>query len=286
MTRFLKHCFKIFRMAIKRFFKDQYTYRASALTFTTLLSMVPLLTVIVFLVTKFPVFNQINILAQQFILTNFIPTSTSTIQYYLNNFTNQAIHLPLLGIIFLLFTGLMLILTIEHTLNEIWDVHWKQRRIISLFVYWIVLMLAPLLIGVGVFVSTYLFSLSWISDATNELGLKAPFLALLPLIINTLMFTLLYVVVPNFRVTWRDGLFGGFVAAVIFEFAKFSFAFYIKRFPSYELIYGAVAVIPIFLLWVYISWLIILFGALVTHAQYQDRHSEITLAHSRKSAKK
>ena len=271
MIKYLRHCVKIFKISIKRFFKEQYTYRASALAFTTLLSLVPLLTVIVFLVTKFPVFDTINTLAQNYILANFIPTSNSTIQFYLNNFTYQASHLPTLGIIFLLLTAMMLIITIEHTLNDIWYVRWKKRRIVSLLVYWIVLMSAPLLIGFGVLVSTYLFSLSWISSATQELGIKAPLLVCLPLLINTLIFSLLYIVVPNFKVQWTDGFFGGFIAAVIFELAKITFAFYIKRFPSYELIYGALASIPIFLLWLYISWLIILFGALVTHAQYQHR---------------
>jgi membrane protein len=277
MIRYFKHCLKIFKIATKRFFKEQYTYRASALAFTTLLSLVPLLTVIVFLTTKFTVFNQINLLAQNYILTNFIPTSTNTIQFYLNNFTFQATHLPKLGIIFLLLTAMMLILTIEHTMNDIWEVRWENRRLWSLLLYWIVLLSAPLMIGLGIFISTYLFSLSWVSEATQVLGLKAPFLAILPLFINTIIFSLLYIVVPNFSVNWWDAIFGGFIAALIFELAKISFAFYIARFPSYELIYGALAAIPIFLLWLYISWLIILFGALVTHAQYQHRTIAKTL---------
>lgn len=271
MKLLFKHGITIFSESIKRFFTEQYTYRASALAFTTLLSIVPLFTVVVFLVAKFPIFTQINILAQNYIVESFIPTSTTTIQYYLNSFTNQAIHLPLVGIVFLLLTGLMLVLTIEHTFNDIWGVEWHRRRIISLLFYWIVLMLAPLLIGLGVLVSTYLFSLSWITSATSVFGLKAPLLACLPFLLNTIIFSLLYIVVPNFSVAWRDGVVGGFVAAVLFELAKIAFAFYIKQFPSYELIYGALAAIPIFLLWLYISWLIILFGALVTYSQYELR---------------
>jgi membrane protein len=277
MVKFVKYWIKIFNISFRRFFKEQYTYRASALAFTTLLSLVPLLTVIVFLVTKFPIFNKINILAQNYVLENFIPASNTTIQFYLNNFTYQASHLPKLGIIFLLLTAMMLIVTIEHTFNDIWDVRWKKRRIISLTIYWVVLMLAPLLIGTGIFISTYLFSLSWVESATHHLGVKTPLLYL-PLLLNTLIFSLLYIVVPNFNVDWRDGFYGGFVAASIFEAAKIGFAFYLKQFPSYELIYGALASIPIFLLWLYISWLIILFGALITHAQYKfRRHEKINL---------
>lgn len=280
MMRKIRNIAKIFLIAFRRFLVEQYTYRASALAFTTLLSIVPLFTVIVFLVAKFPIFTKINLLAQNYILANFIPNSNATIQYYLNNFANQAIHLPLLGIIFLLLTGLMLLLTIEHTFNAIWDVQWHKRRIFPLFLYWIVMMLAPLLIGFGLLVSTYLFSLSWISSTTDQLGLTAPILASLPLLINTIIFSLIYIVVPNYQVNWHDGVFGGFVAAVLFELAKITFAFYIKQFPSYELIYGALAAIPIFLLWLYISWLVILFGALLTNTRSRIRlHRKIEYPH-------
>jgi membrane protein len=275
MLQKILYAIKVVKLASKRFYDEHYTYRASALAFTTLLSIVPLFVVIVFLVTKFPIFAKINQLAQNYILENFIVSTNNSIQFYLNNFTYQAIHLPLLGIIFLLLTGLMLVLTIEETFNDIWGVSWHNRRIIPLFLTWIVLLIAPILIGVGLLVSTFLFSLSWISSATEILGLKAPLLACLPLVMNTIIFSLLYIIVPNYQVKWKDGFIGGFISAILFELAKIAFAFYIKRFPNYEMVYGALAAIPIFLLWLYISWLIILFGALVTHTQSNLREQQI-----------
>lgn len=265
----LEHWQHVFSCAGKRFFQGQYTYRASALAFTTLLSLVPLLSVIVFIVAKFPIFSEINAAAQTYILTNLIPTSGDTIQFYLNNFTQQAEKLPTVSITFLFITGFALIITIEHTLNDIWEVRWKKRKLVSLMIYWIMLMLAPLVIGIGVLISTYLFSLAWLGNLTYFDGLKHLLLGILPLLINTMIFSVLYIIVPNFSVSWKSGLAGGFVASVLFEFAKSIFAFYFKHFPSYELVYGTLAAIPIFLIWLYISWLIILFGALVTNAQYK-----------------
>jgi membrane protein len=269
--RQFQHWTRIFRIASKRFFYDQYTYRAAALTFTTLLSIVPLLSVIVFIVAKFPFFDKVNTVAENYILTNFIPTSGTIIRDNLNNFTMQASRLPMMGIFFLFVTAFALIMTIEHTFNDIWGVRWETRKMLSLIIYWVVIVLAPLLIGVSIFVSTYLFSLSWISDLNYFAFVKKPVLSCLPLLLNTFIFSLLYIVVPNFRVQVRDGIFGGFAAAVMFELAKLGFAFYIKQFPSYELIYGALGTIPVFFIWIYISWLIILFGALLTHTKYKSR---------------
>ncbi len=256
--------------ATKRLFKEKYTYRASALAFTTLLALVPLISVIVSLIAVLPIFTKFATLAQNYILENFVPTSGNTIQNYLVQFTKQATHLPVIGIIFLFFTALLLIITVEHTLNDIWDVSRRKKSLLALLIYWLILFLSPIVIGFSLFLSSYLFSLKWIAHTTNALGITLPMLSCLPLVINTAIFSLLYVAVPNTPVRWRDGFLGGFIAAILFEVAKKGFAFYIHKFPSYELIYGTLAAIPIFLLWLYISWLIILLGALVTHTHSQQ----------------
>jgi len=272
MRRQLKNWMQIGCLVLRRFFSENYTYRASALAFTTLLALVPLLSVFVSFLALFPIFTKLVNLAQEYILTNFVPTSSATVQYYLVSFTQQASHLPIVGILFLFFTAIMLVVTVEHSLNEIWGVPNRRKRVTALILYWLVLLVVPLFIGLDVLISTYLFSIAWVRDATVGLGIKAGVLSLIPLLINTMLFTLLYVVVPNARVFWRDGLFGGFIAACLFEVAKRVFSFYIKQFPSYELIYGTFATIPIFLLWIYVSWMIILFGALFTHTQFTHRH--------------
>jgi membrane protein len=254
---------KICMSAADRLLKEHYTYKASALAFTTLLALVPLLSVLVSLIALFPFFIRFMNLARTYIMENFIPTSSSTIDFYLQNFIEQASRLPTMGLVFLIITAAALIITVEHTLNEIWHAPKRNKKFFIWVLYWSVLILAPILLGFSLFISSYVFSLSWLASSSWI------FLGILPLLINTIMFSALYIIVPNCRVRGRNGLFGGFIAAVLFEIAKHGFVLYIKQFPSYEVIYGTLATVPIFLVWIYISWLIILYGALVSHTKYQ-----------------
>ena len=263
----IKNWLHIFWRAAKRLYIEQYTYRASALAYATLLALVPLLSVLVSLVTIFPVFTKLINLTENYIFINLIPTSRPLIEKYLHAFVKQATHLPTFGIIFLFFTIWALLIMVEHTLNMIWSAPLRHKKFLAMIIYWSVLFVAPLIIGLSIFISSYVFSFSWFTGATYKL----PLLASVPLLLNTFIFTALYVVIPNYKVYIRDGFIGGLVASILFEAAKKGFAFYLKHFPSYELIYGTLATIPIFLIWIYISWLIILYGALVTHTRYLQR---------------
>ena len=256
---------KVCAQSLDCFMNKGYTYRASALAFTSLLTIVPLMFVIVFFVSIFPVFKHILLLGENYILQNFIPTSALTIEYYLHGFLQQATQLPTFSFLFLLVTTFMLVYTIEETLNEIWEVKPRptSKQIAILLVYWILFLLIPILIGLGVFLSSYAYLLSWIVYA-DQPKLYYYLLAFLSLAMNTILFTLTYLYVPNSDVSLDNGFVGGILAALLFEFARFSFALYIESFPSYAVIYGAFAIIPIFLIWLYIFWSIVLYGALVT----------------------
>lgn len=256
-------------LAAKRFYIEDHTYSASALAFTTLLALVPLFSVILSLVTLFPWFNTLIDSAQTYLVTNFIPASADSIQLYMQNFIRQASRLPVVGLIFLFFTATMLIITVENTLNAIWKVPERKKKFSTWLLYWIVLIIAPLVIGGSVLLSTFILSLPWLLEITWLTSLKPWIFAVISLTINTIMFSALYIIVPNVRVGVWNGLTGGFLAAILFEIAKKIFAFYILKFPSYALIYGALATIPIFLIWVYISWVIVLYGALFTHERYK-----------------
>jgi membrane protein len=214
-------------------------------------------------VAHFPTIMKFVTLAQSYILNDLIPASGDAIQHYLQLFTDQAMHLPMVGILFLFFTAMLLIYTVEETFNHIWQTKIKKQKFTAWLLYWAVLLLAPLAIGLSVFLSTLLFSLSWFEQVAI---IKTPLLEILSLVINTALFSLLYIIVPNERVAVRTGLIGGLLAAVMFDLAKRIFAFYIHKFANYTLIYGALSTIPIFLVWVYISWFIVLYGALFTHA--------------------
>jgi membrane protein len=255
--------------AAKRFYTEDFTYSASALAFTTLLALVPIGSVILSMLAMFPEFKKVIDVAQNYLLTNFLPASADVIRYYLQNFTQQATRLPIVGMFFLFVTATLLIITVENTLNNIWGVPERKKKFSAWLLYWAVLIVMPFAIGCSVFLSTLFLSLPWWSDPAINAFMKPSVFLLLSLIVDTIMFSMLYIILPNFSVGIWNGLAGGFLAAVLFGIAKKLFAFYIQQFPSYELIYGTLATIPIFLLWVYISWMILLFGALFTNEQYK-----------------
>lgn len=267
------HWYQILTIAFKRFFKEKYTYKASALSFTTLLALVPMLSVLLSLISIFPVFTRFIQLTQNYIFANFIPTSSNVIQYYLEGFVQKASHLPIIGLLFLFFVAAMLIVTIKHTLNEIWRVPARSKKLLSWLLYWLLLLIMPLFIGLSIFSSSYVFSLLWFSHAGVKFSIGIYLLSIFPLVMNTLIFSIIYIIVPSCKVSWRDGFIGGCVAAILFEIAKKGFAFYILHFASYELIYGVLAAVPIFLLWIYVSWVIVLLGALVAYTHYERRLS-------------
>lgn len=262
---FIKACV----LATRRFHEEKYTYRAAALAFTTIIAIVPLLLVIVFVVTVFPASGGMISLGENYILQNFVPAAASAIEYYFQGFIQQAVHLPALSIFFLFITTVILIHTIEETLNDIWHVPRRRRgkKLAALFFYWLLFLLMPFMIGWSVFLSSYVFLLTWMVGHASKFGIYRLLLSLAPIAINTLIFGMLFTIVPNAKVYWREGMLGGFIAAVLFDVSRLGFAFYITQFPLYALIYGAFAVIPIFLLWLYIFWFIIIFSALIVNAK-------------------
>ena len=262
---FFRHCYKLLKLITKRFFCEQFTYHASALTFTTLLSIVPLMTLMLSTISAFPVFSVQGTIIQDFIFKNMIPASGDVIREHLVNFAAHAGRLSLIGMAMLVVTSIMLLLTIENSLNSIWHVKVGRRGVSALLRYWAVLSLSPLFIGASFILTTHIFSLFFVADTSQFWGVKKTLLSFLPFTMTFLGFTLLYTVVPNCRVKLRYGMIGGMFAAVLFEAAKRGFALYVLHFPSYQLVYGAFAAIPIFLVWVYVSWVIILLGASMSH---------------------
>ena len=244
----------------KRFLDDKGFNSAAALTYTTLFAVVPLMTVTFTMLSAVPAFSDVGEDIQNFIFKNFIPSAGETVQSYLQGFTTQARQLTWIGVVVLAVTALTMLLTIEKAFNTIWRVRQARRGVSSFLLYWAILSLGPILLGVGFLVSTYVTSLTLLTGPGGFIQ-ASTLLSMMPLFSSVLAFTLLYATVPNARVPFRHALIGGAFAAVLFEAAKGLFALYVSLFPSYQLIYGAFATVPLFLLWIYLSWVIVLFGA-------------------------
>jgi membrane protein len=249
----------------KTYYADRCLRNAAALCFTTLLSLAPLTVVTFSILTAFPMFESFTADIQNFILENFVPASGAALQAQLSHLTLKASKMTTLGIASLIISALLLMDTIEGAFNEIWYVTAKRKVIPKFMVYWAVLTLGPILIGASLAGTSYLGSLPLLSDAALITHFKNRLLELLPFIATALACTLLYSVVPNTRVPLRNAIIGAIVAAILFELAKKGFALYVTKFSTYEMIYGALAALPVFLLWLFISWMVVLLGAEISY---------------------
>ncbi|MBZ2192114.1 virulence factor BrkB family protein [Pseudoalteromonas arctica] len=239
---------------------DQITVNAGYLAYVTLLSLVPLIAVGVAIFSAFPGFESTRMEIESFLFTNFVPTSTDVIREHISSFAGNANQMTAVGIGFLAAIALLLIRNVDATLNRIWRIKKKRPMMISFAVYWMVLSLGPMLLGASIGVTSYIVSLVSFADQGIP-GFSGFLLKLLPYGISMVGFIMLYTLVPNTRVSFRAAIPGAFFAALLFELTKKGFALYISHFPSYEVIYGAVATIPILFVWVYLSWIVVLLGA-------------------------
>lgn len=255
----------------QRFSEDNCLQAAGLLSYNTLLALVPLTAVALSIVSAFPVFDQWSASIQDFIFENFVPAAGRIVQEHVNEFAAKASKLTAPGTVFLVFTALWLMGNIERAINRIWRVRNPRRWISKFMVYWAVLTLSPLLIGASLAITSYVVSLPVLSDTAAAAGLRQLLFLITPFLASGAAFTLLYLVVPNRPVRFLHALAGGMLAAVLFELAKRGFAAYLIHFPVYEAIYGALAVIPIFLFWIYVSWAIILLGVVFSAALHHFR---------------
>jgi membrane protein len=257
-----------------RFYEERGLQTAGSLTYTTLLSLIPLITVALAVASAFPVFDETIGALQLFLLDNFLPDAQGidTIAEQITAFTSNAGRLTAIGLIFFFITAVMLMTTIDTALNRLFRVQRARPMLQQVLMYWAVITLGPVLIGLSLSMTSFAVgaSLGWL-----QLGFVADaVLAVLPFIFTCAALTLLYAVVPYRHVPLRDALIGGVLAGIAFELAKRGFAIYLTRFPTYTLIYGAFATIPIFLLWLYMSWAVVLAGGTLTAMLPAYRYAE------------
>lgn len=235
---------------------------AGSLTFTSTLSIVPLLAVALSVFAVFPLFAEYRVAVEKTLLREMLPPQLSaSILRYLHEFTSNAAGLTAWGLALLAVTALLLIHTVDRVLNDIWNVQARRGVVARVLVYWTLLTLGPLAVGISLSATTRMLALADLPLA-RATGLARAFLDLLPFVIGGLALAALYVLVPNRKVDWHDALVGGFVASALGELLSYGFGLYIRT-GTIAGIYGAFSAVPLFLFWVYLSWYAVLFGAAI-----------------------
>ncbi len=253
--------FTFARFMARRFIDDNCFQAAGALAYTTLFALVPVLTAVLGVLTAFPVFGEWREQITRFAFENFVPAAGYVVQGYFTQFVDSASKATLIGIAVLLFSAISLLLSIEDAFNRIWRVPKPRAVALRLVVHWAVLTLGPLLLVAALAASSWIAAMPLVARADESLGIKAHLLGALPLSIEFFGLIASYRLIPNCRVRLRDAAAGALLATILFEIAKRGFTAYITNGSSYSQIYGALAIIPIFILWIYLSWLLVLLGA-------------------------
>ncbi|HBO39202.1 MAG TPA: virulence factor BrkB family protein [Pasteurellaceae bacterium] len=242
-----------------RFNQNKLTQAAGSLTYNTMLAIVPLVMVIFAVFSAFPIFNETTGTLKEFIFANFAPDASDVVGRYIDEFVNNSKQMSAIGIIGLIIVALMLISSIDQTLNDIWNAK-SRNTVFSFAIYWTILTLGPIFIGASIGISSYI-SNATVFDGELTLPFGLRLLSFVPFLLTWLSFTLIYTLVPNKKVSIKHAAAGALVATVFFTLGKKAFAWYIVMFPSYQLIYGAMATLPLMLLWIQISWIFVLLGA-------------------------
>jgi len=253
------------RFLWQRFLDDKCFETAGALSYTTLVSLVPLTVAVFAMFSAFPVFEGARATLVDFVFDNFVPAAGETVQNAIQGFASNASKLTGISILVMLFSALSMMISIEDRLNQIWRVHRARAWGSRLLLYWAALTLGPILIVGGIAVTSYVTALPLLQGAATQItGIGHSLLSVLPFLVTFLTLWLLYAVVPNCKVSRRDALIGATLGAILFEIVRWGFTMFVRHAQTYQQIYGALAAIPIFLLWIYLSWVIVILSASVS----------------------
>ena len=280
-----KTWFQFILFVLRRFEADRCREQAGSLTYTTLFAVVPMLTVFLVIISSIKALEPARQQLQQLIYSNFLPKTTIAFDKALNAFTDKSSNLTIIGILFLFVTTVMMLTSIEKVFNRIWRVRETRGGIIGFMRYWTIISLGPILLGSAFVISSTMASLNVLSNNFAGYELNGAFvLWLISFSLTVLGFFILNWTIPNRSVPIKSALIAGLFSAVVFELLKNLFGFIMSNFTSYEVVYGAFAAIPIFLLWIFLSWNIVLIGVEISYAltaftahKEQKRHPVIML---------
>lgn len=279
----LNHTWQMARRVTTATLKDNLLHLAASLAFTTILAIVPLLTVTLSVMTAFPIFSEFELSLQQFLRQQFLPEEFSaTVMQYLDEFVSKATSLSAIGGGFLLITAILVIMSVDDALNDIWHVKRQRPASQRLLIYWAVLSLGPIILGASLWASSSMVQQALSLQSADAIVPWHAMASWLPFIISWIGCSLLYIAVPNCKVGFLAAVLGGLISSLLFLMIKWGLGIYLTNFPTYTLIYGAFSVLPTFLMWVYLSWLAFLFGAIfaanLPH-QLPDNRQDVHLHH-------
>jgi len=248
----------------ERFREDRLGLTASSLTFTTTIALVPLITVALAVFTAFPMFAKFQDVLQKWLIESLVPDNIARqVLGYLNQFAGKASRLGAAGLTILLGTALALIFTIDRTLNNIWRVRKPRPFAQRVLIYWAAVTLGPVLLGASLSITSYAI--------TASKGVVGGLPGAVTLLLDSLQFVLVaagtaatFHYVPNTYVRWGHAWMGGLFVSAGMELARKGLAFYLSKVPTYSVVYGAFATVPILLIWIYMAWVIVLLGAALT----------------------
>lgn len=244
--------------------EDRLSLTASSLTFSTIVAIVPFMTVVLAVFTAFPMFADFQIALQKWFVSSLVPDNIARqVLGYLNQFAGKASRLGAMGLVFLFISALALVFTIDRTLNSIWRVRRPRPLGQRVLIYWAVITLGPLLLGASLSLTSYAVSVSSGLVSSMPGGLTFTLDGLEFLLVAAGM-AAMFRYVPNVHVRWGHAWMGGLFVSIGLEVGKKILSFYLKKVPTYSLVYGAFATVPILLIWIYMAWLLVLLGAALT----------------------
>ena len=275
-----KTWFQFIIFVIGRFEEDRCRDKAASLTYTTLFAVVPMLTVFLVIVSSIKALEPARQQMQHLIYSNFLPKSSIAFDKTLNSFAENSSNLTAIGVIFLFITSVMMLNSIEDVFNRIWRITDRRNGIVGFMRYWTIISLGPILLGGAFALSSTVASMNVLSNnfAGYELD-GTMFLGVLSYALTVLGFFFLYWTIPNRTIPLRSALIAGAFSGTIFQLLKTVFGYLMSNFTSYELVYGAFAAVPIFLLWIYLSWNIVLLGVEVSFASTSFNTGKVQKRH-------
>lgn len=244
---------------VQRYSENRLSIAAGYLTYSTMLAIVPLILVVFSVFTAFPMFEDATHQLEAFIYDNFAPNLGDVVKEYVTLFVANSKKMGIVSIIGLVVVAIMLIKSIDQALNSAWRDSKKRKTVTSFALYAALLVVAPLLAGLSIAISSYIFSLRIFSES-GVLSFGMTLLDFAPFVLTWLMFSLIYWAVPNVKVQWKHAACGALLSATFFTLGKKAFIWYITTFPSNQAIYGALAALPIMIMWIHLSWQAVLSG--------------------------